>query len=116
METVPRPAGRLRGWEAEGEGLGGHLVTAIIATAEEGQDLNPNKLSPKHSLQLWLVLELYLGRRRGGKKGKELPQCPPLYAGTQGILGTIIHHYRPLPHTNNTCKDLHTKTPHYSEQ
>lgn len=34
METVPRPAGLLRGWEAVGEGLGDRLVTAIITTAE----------------------------------------------------------------------------------
>lgn len=34
METVPQPAGLLRGWEAEEEGLGDRLVTAIITTAE----------------------------------------------------------------------------------
>lgn len=34
METVPRPAGLLRGWGAEGEGLGDRLVTAIITTTE----------------------------------------------------------------------------------
>lgn len=34
METVPWPAGLLRGWEAEGEGLGDRWVTAIITTAE----------------------------------------------------------------------------------
>lgn len=34
METVPWPAGLLRGWEDEGEGPGDRLVTAIITTAE----------------------------------------------------------------------------------